>query len=199
MERDSIEHTFFLYVLFFIVKIKTGGDIMEKIKRNEFDSVYELFVKAFPLAELRPYEMMKDLLEQDQFVIYSYKKENQIKGALIVWEFDDFIYLENFAIDESLRGQGIGSYFLEEVKKIYSNQLIVLEVEEPIDTITKRRVGFYERNQFYLNPYHFIQPALRENVSQVELMLMSYPQAIDMYAFDHIKKYIFRNVYQQGI
>lgn len=172
---------------------------MEKIKKNEFDSVYELFMKAFPLAELRPYELMKDLFEREEFVIYLYQKDEQIKGALIVWEFNDFIYLENFAVDETLRGQGIGSYFLEEVKKIYSHQLIVLEVEEPVDTITKRRVAFYERNQFHLNPYHFIQPALRENAPQVELMLMSYPQSIDMYAFDHIKKYIFRIVYQQGI
>lgn len=172
---------------------------MEKIDKNDFDEVYALFEKAFPLAELRPYDLMKELFQNDEFLIYSYKKENQIVGALIVWEFNDFVYLENFAIDESLRGQGIGSYFLDEAKKLYSKKLIVLEVEEPIDTITKRRVAFYERNQYILNPYHFIQPALRENVSKVELMLMSYPNAIDVYTFDQIKKQIFRVVYHQGI
>lgn len=172
---------------------------MEKININDFDEIYALFEKAFPLAELRPYELMKDLFQSDDFVIYSYKKDKQIVGALIVWEFSDFVYLENFAVDESLRGQGIGSYFLEEAKKLYPHSLIVLEVEEPVDTITKRRVAFYERNQYILNPYHFIQPALRDNVPKVELMLMSYPNAIDVYTFDQIKKQIFRIVYRQGI
>ncbi|WP_050636652.1 GNAT family N-acetyltransferase [Candidatus Stoquefichus sp. SB1] len=172
---------------------------MEKITIKDFDEVYALFEKAFPLAELRPYESMKELFENNEFVIYSYQRENQIVGALIVWELSDFVYLENFAVDESLRGQGIGSYFLEEAQKLYSNKLIVLEVEEPMNSITKRRVAFYERNHYILNPYHFIQPALRENVSKVELMLMSYPTAIDVYTFDQIKKQIFRVVYHQGI
>lgn len=172
---------------------------MEKISINEFDEVYALFEKAFPLAELRPYELMKELFENNEFVIYSYVHNQRIVGALIVWELSDFVYLENFAVDESLRGQGIGSYFLDEAKKLYANQIIVLEVEEPVDDITKRRVAFYERNQYVLNPYHFIQPALRNNVSKVELMLMSYPNAIDVYTFDQIKKQIFRVVYHQGI
>lgn len=172
---------------------------MEKISINDFDEVYALFEKAFPLAELRPYEFMKKLFINNEFIIYSYRQNQCIVGALIVWEFSDFVYLENFAVDESLRGQGIGSYFLTEAKKIYPEKLIVLEVEEPIDTMTKRRVAFYERNQYILNPYHFIQPALRDNVSKVELMFMSYPTAIDVYTFDQIKKQIFRVVYHQGI
>ncbi|WP_028043456.1 GNAT family N-acetyltransferase, partial [Candidatus Stoquefichus massiliensis] len=96
---------------------------MEKISINEFDEVYALFEKAFPLAELRPYELMKELFENNEFVIYSYVHNQRIVGALIVWELSDFVYLENFAVDESLRGQGIGSYFLDEAKKLYANQI----------------------------------------------------------------------------
>ena len=77
--------------------------------------------------------------------------------------------------------------------------MLVLEVEEPIDDLTKRRVAFYQRNQYVLNPYHFVQPPLRKNAPKVELMYMSYPDSINVYAFDQIKKQIFRIVYQQGI
>lgn len=51
---------------------------MEKITIKDFDEVYALFEKAFPLAELRPYESMKELFENNEFVIYSYQRENQI-------------------------------------------------------------------------------------------------------------------------
>ncbi|MBS5113684.1 MAG: GNAT family N-acetyltransferase [Coprobacillus cateniformis] len=172
---------------------------MEKITLKEFDEVYALFDKAFIPAELRPYEKMKLLFLEDEFVIYGMSQDEKIVGAIIVWEFNDFVYLENFAVDQSLRGQGLGSQILQAVKELYPHQLLVLEVEEPIDDLTKRRVAFYQRNQYVLNPYHFVQPPLRKNAPKVELMYMSYPDSINVYAFDQIKKQIFRIVYQQGI
>lgn len=172
---------------------------MEKLSLKDFDEAYQLFEKAFDPAELRPYEKMKILYLEEEFVIYGIRQDERIIGALIVWEFEDFVYLENFAVDETLRGHGIGQKFLTEIKTMYLHQLIVLEVEEPVDDITNRRIHFYERNQFVLNPYHFIQPALRTNANRVELMLMSYPETVSVYTFDRLKKQLFRVVYQQGI
>ena len=172
---------------------------MKKLNIQEFDEVYALFEKAFIPAELRPYEKMLPLLEKGEFDVYGYYQNNKLTGALLIWEFDDFVYLENFAVDESVRGQGIGSILLDEMKTLFPHKLLILEVEEPTDDISKRRIGFYERNVYFLNPFHYIQPTLRSNATEVNLMLMSYPESINVYSFDQIKKQIFRVVYQQMV
>ena len=81
---------------------------MIKINEESFDMVYQLFEEAFILAELRPYEKMKELFLKEEFVIYGYNLEGKLAGAILVWEFDECIYLENFAVDSKLRNQGIG-------------------------------------------------------------------------------------------
>ena len=79
----------------------------------------------------------------------------------------------------------------------YEKMLPLLEKGE--FDISKRRIGFYERNGYVLNPFHYIQPTLRSNATEVNLMLMSYPESINVYSFDQIKKQIFRVVYQQMV
>ena len=32
------------------------------------------------------------------------------QGAMIVWELENCVYLENFAIETKMRGQGLGTY-----------------------------------------------------------------------------------------
>lgn len=162
---------------------------------NDFDEAYALFQKAFVPAELRPYEKMKPLFEQAQFVIYGYKNEDKLVAALIVWELENCIFLENFAVDESLRGQGLGGRVLEDVKVKYPEYSIVLEVEEPVDEMSQRRIGFYQRHEFLLNPYSYIQPTLDVLPTNVKLQLMSYPQTIDESQYQRMKKEIFKVVY----
>lgn len=170
---------------------------MKLLTNEQFDQAYNLFEKAFIPAELRPYELMKTLFLNKEFLIYGLFKNDEIIAAIIVWEFDDFIYLENFAVSNQLRGQGIGGYILEEMKKIYLNRLIVLEVEQPFDEMSQRRIAFYKRHQWILNPFHYIQPLLRENSEDVHLMLMSTPHCIDEDDFQHIKNVLFQKVYKQ--
>ena len=44
---------------------------MEKISISQFDDVYHLFQRSFVLEELRPYEQMKKLFQQNLFSIYA--------------------------------------------------------------------------------------------------------------------------------
>ncbi len=57
-----------------------------------------------------------------------------------------FYYIEHFAIDPSLRNGGYGKRVLEvdELKKQLKGP-IVLEVEEPNDEMSTRRIHFYKR------------------------------------------------------
>ena len=114
---------------------------MEKITLKEFDEVYALFEKAFIPAELRPYEKMKLLFLEDEFVIYGMYQDGRIIGAIIVWEFNDFVYLENFAVDQSLRGQGLGSQILQAIKELYPHQLLVFN-QKTSGFLSKKSICF---------------------------------------------------------
>jgi len=173
-----------------------GGEKMRNLSLNEFDMAYDLFERSFVPAELRPYEKMKMRFCHHDFKIYGYFQNEQLLAAISVWEFKDFIYVENFAVDEKLRGKGIGSSLLKELRSLYPKQLLILEVEVPYDDISQRRIGFYERCGYCLNLFTFQQPPLRENAQDVQLMIMSYPFQLTRARFEELKEELFRIVYE---
>ena len=92
-------------------------------------------------------------------------------GLLTTWEFDDFIYIEHFAIDPTLRSQGYGSEALKAFIHEHGKP-IVLEAEPPTDALSIRRIKFYERIGLTLYDFPYMQPAYTEDSNPVELRLM---------------------------
>ena len=92
-------------------------------------------------------------------------------GLLTTWHFETFVYIEHFAIDPALRSQGYGT---EALKTFISRQEkpIILEAEPPTDDITRRRIGFYQRNGLTMYDFPYIQPAYTPESKPVELRLM---------------------------
>lgn len=169
---------------------------MELMKQEQFDDVYELFENSFIPTELRPYHLMKEKWLLQEFKIFTYSKKNEIIGAMIVWELEGFVYLENFAVNDCYRSQGIGSYLLKQLMEIYKHQLLILEVEKPSDVMSQRRIQFYQRHQWHMNPFHYIQPALRDNSEDIELYVMSYPERLNQSQFQDIRFELFCKVYR---
>lgn len=173
------------------------GDDMKKISLSQFDDVYALFQQSFVPSELRPYQYMKDLFQQGLFCIYACYSKQELQGAMIVWELKHCVYLENFAVHEKMRGQGLGSDLMKQFCQMYVNDFLFLEVEEPYDDFSRRRIQFYERMGFILNPYDYIQPTFRQGDQPVILNMMTYPEMMDEQKYQKIKKEIFEVVYQQ--
>lgn len=80
----------------------------EKAETEDFSKIYELMTEAFPPSEIRNEEGQRNLLSRSAYQLYTVKQDNEIHGLLGVWEFDTFIFIEHFAVDASLRGNGIG-------------------------------------------------------------------------------------------
>ncbi len=165
------------------------------LNNNDFNQIYTLFEEAFIPSELRPYQLMKDYFYQNKFKIYGIKDNNQLLSAMIVWEFDDFIFIENFAVKKENRGKGLGSQMIESIQSFYQDKLIVLEVELDIDEITHKRIEFYINHKFILNQYFYIQPVLRDSYPTLKLQMMSYPYQLNDQLFNNIKSLLFKNVY----
>ena len=86
-------------------------------------------------------------------------------------ETEDFFYLEHFAVQPSLRGQGTGSRILREL--LQGEKPFILEIEPPEDALTCRRKAFYERNGLQAQPYDHVQLPFQGGGPIVPLVIMA--------------------------
>ena len=167
--------------------------MLQRINETDFPEIYRIMQASFPDDEYRPYEEQIALFQEPEYRIYYMPA-----GFLAVWEFESFIYIEHFAVDPALRNSGTGSAMLQELVKQYQKP-ICLEVELPEDELTRRRIGFYERNGFVFNEYPYIQPPISKGKSPVPLRIMTYGCAITREKFEEMKEVLYRRVYKCGI
>lgn len=171
---------------------------LNKIKSQAspyWDSLARVYHTSFPIDEQRPITDIARLIEEDnRFVAYAITdKQGVFVGLLTTWHFNDFIYIEHFAIEPTLRSQGYGaetlSTFIEEQQKA-----IVLEAEPPTDELSRRRIGFYQRCGLTLYDYPYIQPAYTPESNPVPLRIMG---TIDTEAtpLEHVRDTLHREVY----
>ncbi|WP_418452609.1 GNAT family N-acetyltransferase [Candidatus Ventrimonas sp.] len=167
--------------------------MLQRINETDFPEIYRIMQASFSDDEYRPYDEQLALFEEPEYRIYYMPA-----GFLAVWEFESFIYIEHFAVDPALRNSGTGSAMLQELVKQYQKP-ICLEVELPEDELTRRRIGFYERNGFVFNEYPYIQPPISKGKSPVPLRIMTYGEAITRETFEAIKNVLYRSVYKYGV
>ena len=138
-----------------------------------WDSLVRVYQTSFPIDEQRPIESIARLIEYNiRFVAYALlDTEGDFLGLLTTWHFEDFIYIEHFAIDPTLRSQGYGSEALKAFIHEHGKPL-VLEAEPPTDALSIRRIKFYERIGLTLYDFPYMQPAYTEDSNPVELRLM---------------------------
>lgn len=162
-----------------------------KVDVSDFHIIFEIMDRAFPNTEMRTYEEQKKLFEIPQYSVLM----NEEKTAFIaLWDFDEAIYIEHFAVKDSLRGSGIGEKMLKEFLNT-TKKMVFLEVEPPEEEIARRRIGFYERIGFAFNQYYYLQPPYRQNEDAIELKIMTMGQPIDQKQFHKYKKMLYSYVY----
>ncbi|QTD40678.1 GNAT family N-acetyltransferase [Sporosarcina sp. Te-1] len=166
------------------------------IDEREFDQLYALMEASFPNNERRTYAGQKALLEDPHYRLLTRTDDkNRIIAFLASWEFSTFRFVEHIAVDSVMRGSGTGgklmSSYMEETTKP-----VILEVELPETELAQRRIGFYERLGFHLNPFDYVQPPLQEGQTDLPLHIMSYPRPITEEEFTHFKEMLYTVVYK---
>ncbi len=150
------------------------------IDRQDFSDVLKLYTDSFPENERRLYSGVSAFMDfadrhGDRFnILIAENEEGRFMGFITYWEFDRFVYVEHFAVETSMRGTGVGTELLSYLKNI-SDRSLLLEVEPPVDEMTRKRIGFYEKNGFRLfDGFRYIQPPYGPGQSGMELKLMLY-------------------------
>ncbi|MUG45870.1 GNAT family N-acetyltransferase [Paenibacillus woosongensis] len=163
---------------------------------KQFEHIFALMKASFPTSERRSYTGQKELLADPHYrLITKTNSDNQVIAFMAVWEFPSFRFIEHIAVDPNTRGSGIGgkimASYIEE-----SSKPILLEVEYPDTDMAQRRIGFYERLGFRLNPFDYVQPPLQEGETYLPLKIMSYPRILTEEEFIHRKEILYTNVYK---
>jgi len=169
---------------------------LKKFRHEDFESFFRLLSESFPSIERRSYENQKKLLYEDSYsiIVNNDEKEN-ITAFIANWEFNDFSFIEHFAVDSKMRGNGMGTSILKDYLN-KCNKLIFLEVELPENDISVRRIEFYKRLGFYLNDFEYLQPPLQKQHDFLPLKVMSYPRSVDEMEFINYKNTVYEKVYK---
>lgn len=157
------------------------------------------YTDSFPVEERRPFPFIKELIdEKDLFRLYVIERDYQYAGFITLWFFDDFVYVEHFAIDPAARNGGIGAKTIELIRDIAAKP-VVLEVELPVDEFSQRRIGFYERCDFVLDSHVYFQPPYHMGDKELEMRLMSTQGYVTDENFEAVKRLIYKYVYRVEI
>ncbi len=169
--------------------------MLKPMKLNQFDCIYTMIVDSFPSHEVRNYEEQKGLLDNPKFHIYVMEDDaGGVKAFISVWDVADYGFVDHFAVSPKFRNEGLGSKILEELHQFLGRPLF-LEVDLPETDIAKRRIGFYERNGYTLNPYPYQLPALTPESQPVTLRIMSTDGMLSQETFQLLQQDLLATVY----
>lgn len=168
---------------------------MERLRANDFDKLYDLIERSFPSDEYRPYEEQKALFDNPIYAVFAQYDGKALAAFIAAWEFEEFVFLEHFAVEPSKRNGGLGGAFLTEVVEQFQKP-VCLEVELPDTELAARRIRFYERKQFVLNGYDYFQPPISKGRNPLPLRVMSYRSPLNAQAFLNVRDLLYDKVYR---
>lgn len=154
------------------------------------------YEQAFPMEERRDFTQLLQMLDSPDMHICALVEQEKPIGFIIYWQWDNLIYVEHFAVDPEQRGRQLGQKALQSLMTL-EKATYVLEVELPTDDMSQRRVRFYERQGFFLNPFAYKQPPYRSNGTAIPMKLMSIPAIEDWNAFQQVSQQIDEKVYRR--
>ena len=153
------------------------------------DKAKTLYENSFPFEEKRSEAEQARVMENPLYKM-SFISENQFEGIMYYWETADFLYLEHLAVVPELRSKGIASQALSILKRKSADKPIILEIDPPVDDVSKRRLAFYNRNGFVMNEHKHIQPKYHKGDCDLELKILSFPRKIDCLEYDAFRQFL---------
>lgn len=141
-----------------------------------FNTAWELYEEAFPSQEKRFLAEQIQLLNNHFYTFQAIYDNNNFIGILGFWEIEEFIFIEHFAINSSLRGKNYGTLILSEFLK--EKKYVILEIEPPLNQQNLKRLHFYQNLGFVQNTIEHFQVPFRKGDTPIALELLSYKTSL---------------------
>lgn len=150
---------------------------MQFIRINSKDDKYfndtmKIYQTSFPIFEQRIIKDQIEALENKNYYSTIICENDRLIGLLFYWKYDNYVYIEHLAISLSLRGKKYGSKILKTFCE--NNKNIILEIDNPIDEISRKRLKFYSEIGFKLQEFDHIHPPYRKEYNGHKLKIMSF-------------------------
>ena len=163
------------------------------------DPLYEkalaLYKISFPMHEQREALSQTQILQQNAYHFDVVCDGSEFVGEILYWDMDGAFYIEHFCVLPAMRNKHYGQRILT----AYSSTPLLLEIDPPVDEISNRRKGFYERCGFVANPYFHVHPAYHRGNAGHELVVMSAPRMLELNEYERFRHYlqniVMKNVY----
>lgn len=117
---------------------------------KQMDSIYELYMEAFPEDERKPFNLIKQKAREGKMEILAIMEQEEFVGLAITILYHDMVLIDYFAMHKAYRGQGLGGKAIEELKECYKNKRLFLEIEI-LDEKAENYQERVRRKAFYLN------------------------------------------------
>lgn len=164
------------------------------LRKQDFDAFYRILQESFPPQELRSRQEHLRLLDRQGYQVYACYAGQHLLAFLTVWEHPQLAFVEHFAVAQSHRNQGLGGRLLGQLQERLGKRLC-LEAELPETEIACRRLGFYQRNGFYVNRFPYEQPPLEPWKAPVPLHLLTTDACLTQAEFAQVRHWLYTVVY----
>ena len=162
-----------------------------------YKKAMEMYADSFPMHEQREAKSQAAILGDDEYHFALAYDGVTFVGEALYWKWDSYIYVEHLCILPEMRNKAYGGKVLELLAA--ENKKVVLEIDPPVDDISIRRRGFYERSGFAENPYAHVHPPYHRGNKGHELVVMSRPGQLSPEEYDLFRDYlnghVMRNVF----
>ncbi len=164
---------------------------LSKLNVDSSQPAKQLYESAFPLEERRPWISILENNKNDDFDFFIIQDGGLFVGIISIWQFEEFNYIEHFAISKELRSKGFGSEVIDLIKQKYYKPFVI-EVELPQKPQAIKRISFYERLGFCLRDDFYMQPPYTEHLPSLQMNIMTTDNTL---SFDKIKQTLYKQVY----
>lgn len=133
-----------------------------------------LYKISFPAHEQRESASQEEILSHPAYHFTAVCDGGTFVGEALYWDIGGAHYMEHLCVAPAMRNRRYGQRILEALR----DKPLILEIDPPVDNISRRRRSFYERCGFVENPYPHIHPPYHKGSAGHELVVMSYPKAL---------------------
>ena len=142
-----------------------------------YEAFETLYASSFPVFEQRTREQQEAAFSNVNYHLSGYEANDTFVGFISYWEFDDYLYIEHFAINTHIRGKGYGSDLLRRFIQS-TDKIVLLEIDPINDSVSEARLRFYKKCGFYENPYPHKHPSYRSEYRPHPLIVLTTQQSI---------------------
>lgn len=126
---------------------------LELHKKQNSTAVKDLYYRAFPQEERLPFFIIRIFEIFNKVEIIDIIDDSKFVGFMVVLSDENIVFLQYFAVDESLRGKGIGSIALDLLKDRYKHKTIILDIEKPNPCVKNNKQRISRKNFYLKNGY----------------------------------------------